>query len=440
MKAYNKLLELVNNESVLNSQFSGYTLDSITRLLEIFNNPQDQIKTVHIAGSNGKGSVAHYLNSIMINAGYITGLFTSPHLLKINERICINSDFISDTKLETYSEELFSVLTENKHLKPTFFDALTLFAFRYFCDNKVDCAIIETGLGGRLDSTNTIVPECALITDISLEHTQVLGNTITEITREKSGIIKNNSTLFTSNTHPQVISVLKETVLKKSAQFFRYEIDFTTSNVSPTDEGDYSFDYHASFTPSEQIVPDIRTTNPGHFQVINSSLAISAALFLREKQFSISNNNIKNGIAKTVIPGRMQVLLQDPMLVYDPAHNPVSLKAVLHTMGKKYTGKQLVIIASFMKDKEYQKMFHTMQKHSSAIIYYNLDDPRSVPSDELINKNTPNPVYTVDNPEKLLQHIKRLNHSDSIFLFTGTFRLYEYAYTITNRLSSNKES
>lgn len=439
MKAYDKLLELVNNESVLNHQFSGYTLESITSLLEIYQNPHNQIKTVHIAGSNGKGSVAYYLNSIMIEAGYKTGLFTSPHLIKINERICIDSKHISDAALETYSDELFSILNKKTNIKPTFFDALTLFAFRYFYDNKVDCAIIETGLGGKLDSTNLVIPECAIITDISLEHTQVLGNNIRDITREKAGIIKKNSIVFTSNTSLEVIEELTNAASKNSARLYKFEYDFTGKDICLMDKGDYKFDYHTNILSSKHVLPGIRTNSPGRFQVKNSSLAISAALLLREKRFNISDKDITRGIETTVIPGRMHVLLDNPMLIYDPAHNPVALEAVLEAFRLKYKSKKLIVITSFMKDKEYIKMFNIILNQVEKMIYFDMEDPRSVSSDELNVKKSKDIVYSVDNTTKLLQNIKSLINSNVIFLFTGTFRLFEIAQNIKTSFHNNQD-
>jgi dihydrofolate synthase/folylpolyglutamate synthase len=196
------LNKYINNER--NIGFSHYSPDNIRKLLDILGNPQNKIKTIHIAGTNGKGTTCYLIAGILQNSGYNTGLFISPHLVRLNERISINSIEISDTELLYYIQKADKAANENK-ITVTYFDILTAAAFSFFNDKSVEIAVIETGLGGRLDSTNVILPELSIITDISMDHSHILGDTIEKITSEKCGIIKPGVPVITTNTDRNIL-------------------------------------------------------------------------------------------------------------------------------------------------------------------------------------------------------------------------------------------
>jgi len=244
-----KLNTFINNEN--RTDFRQYGLDHVAKLLDHFGSPNRSITTIHVAGTNGKGSVAHMLNSIFMSAGYATGLYTSPHLLEINERIRIRNSAISDEDFARYVDEIVAYAGADPALHPTYFDILTVCAFRYFCDLRVDIAIIETGLGGRLDSTNVIVPLSTIITEISMDHVHILGNTLEEITREKAGIIKEKVPVVTSNTDPGILKILIETSYEMNAPIFSLNRDFSAKNIIERGAG-YRYD---SSTPSKNRSP-----------------------------------------------------------------------------------------------------------------------------------------------------------------------------------------
>jgi len=228
------LNKYLNNEKKVN--ISNYGLNSIIHLLGHLKNPQKNFKSLHIAGTNGKGSTAFMIASILQKSGYKTGLYTSPHLLRINERIKINLTDINDELLLRYISEI-DRFSDSEGCVPTYFDVLTAAAFKYFSDEHVDIAVIETGLGGRLDSTNVVTPELSIITDISLDHTRILGDNLRDITIEKCGIIKPGVPVITSNTDPEILTVIDEFSRRLDSELYAYSRNFFTCNI--TNEKNY---------------------------------------------------------------------------------------------------------------------------------------------------------------------------------------------------------
>jgi len=203
---------------------------------------QEEIDTIHISGTNGKGSVAYMLNSIFIEAGFKTGLYTSPHLLRLNERIKINNVDISDNDLNKYLEDLFQYLDLNKPIVPTYFDVITFAGFKYFYDSQIDIAIIETGMGGRVDSTNVITPICSVITEISMDHTAILGSSIKEITGEKAGIIKERIPVVTSNSDPEILEIISMKAKNMNSDLLIINRDFSIENITKKNSA-FLYDY-----------------------------------------------------------------------------------------------------------------------------------------------------------------------------------------------------
>ena len=330
-----KLDVLINNEKSGND-FKNYNLDDIKKLLKHFGDPHKKIKTIHIAGTNGKGSVAQMLNSILTANGRKTGLYTSPHLIRINERIKINSSEIPDKILAKYTNDLFEILDKNKNLRPTYFDALTIFAFRYFYDENVDIAIIETGLGGRLDSTNVIHPKISLVTDISMDHTHILGDTIEKITHEKAGIIKKKSLVVTSNKNKEILNILSRKSKNEQSVLFAMENDFFINNTAH-EKNKIKFDYLLKLEDKilnqrKHEINNIKLKSYGKFQLANASLAITASLLLRKSGIVITERDIRKGLSNLNIPGRMQTLCKQPLIIFDPAHNPAALSATVEAL------------------------------------------------------------------------------------------------------------
>jgi len=322
------LSSYLNNEN--RSTYLSYSLDAITTLLESLGNPQNSFPSIHIAGTNGKGSTAFYAAKIFSQAGYKTGLFTSPHLQTICERIRIDEEMISEEEFAYYSQKAEST-AKKIAVKPTFFDMVTATSFLYFKEHRVDIAVIETGLGGRYDSTNVLNPLCSIITSISLEYTDILGDTIGKIAAEKAGIIKTGRPLVTSNVSHEVTKILKNECLLKSSLFYAAETDFEAVNIRKKSTG-YIYDLKLSIESRNSVLKDIEINSPVFEQIENASCAIVAATLLSNSFEKVTASLSAKAISGFTPPGRFQILSQKPLILYDPAHNPLAVASLARTL------------------------------------------------------------------------------------------------------------
>ena len=414
------LSKYLNNEK--SGKLINYSLGDITKLLSDLNNPHKNFKSLHIAGTNGKGSTAFMLSVILEKSGYKTGLYTSPHLVRINERIKINSHNINDALLYKYLTEIDCIISNDESISPTYFDILTAAAFLYFRDESVDIAIIETGLGGRLDSTNVIIPEISIITDISFDHIDILGNKIEDITKEKCGIIKPSIPVITSNTDPEIISIIEQYSAKNRSKLYSYNCDFFTQNIK-RDNDHFMFDYSSD----DAILPKISLSLFPQHQIKNSAVVITALNYLRVNGFqSISNDVIYKELEKIQVPGRFQLLYTNPVIIYDPAHNFDALNNLINGLEKFYSDKKKVFVLSMMKDKADTKTLDLLKKQD--VVYFLLNDERAyMPDHDKFKLIISDENIVVD----ILQQTDDIN---GMIIFTGTFRIYNHAVNITNEL------
>ena len=308
-------------------------LDNIIALCEFFGNPQDKIKTIHVGGTNGKGSTCHMLSSVLQESGYKVGLYTSPHLIHFTERMKINGvkaerDFVYDFILK-----LKKLPT---HIKPSFFEFTTVMAFEYFLQQKVDIAIIEVGLGGRLDSTNIISPLVSAITNADLDHQNILGNTLEEIANEKAGIIKNSIPIVCGEEKILIKNIFKNKAKEKNAPF----IDAT------------------------EITADFETDLKGNYQLKNLKVVLSIVEQLKKLNFTISNENLKKGLLQvqktTGFMGRWQQISEKPLIICDTAHNFAGMQEVIDQLEKIKMQKHLVL--GFVEDKELSHLLEVLPK------------------------------------------------------------------------------
>ncbi len=427
-----KLDRYINNESL--TVYENYTLENIINLMAALGDPQESLNIIHIAGTNGKGSVAFMLNSIFIEAGYKTGLFTSPHLLRINERIKINNREISDSDLDLYSDESCEIINKSPGMEPTFFDIITQIALKYFRDNNTDIVILEAGLGGRLDSTNIVNPLVSIITDISLDHISTLGDNINSIVSEKAGIIKEMTPLVTTNTDNEIVEFLAEKAKEKNADFFSYGRNFRAEEISRSGTA-LSYNYSFGKSGSNRKIPGVTLNTYADFQVRNSSAAITAALLLEKNFQNIRNHEIITGLAGAEIPGRFQVLSDDPLVIFDPAHNREALRSIVEILKKHFALKKIVIVVTLMKDKDCDEIFRAISEIADLIIYYQLDDPRGYrPSrEEGFQKFS----AVVENEDELLKELEKMREESMLFFFTGSFRLYKIASESAEKLKND---
>ncbi len=427
-----KLAGFLNNESFFDGRC--YELRDIEVLLNHFGNPHLTVPAIHIAGTNGKGSVAYMLNSIFSAAGYRTGLYTSPHLLEINERIILGNETIDDEPFTRYIDEIIEYTDSNSSIKPTYFDVLTAIAFRYFSDCHAEFAVIETGLGGRFDSTNVIIPLCSIITDISRDHIGILGNTIREIAKEKAGIIKERVPVITSNTDPESLVPILENASLRNSPHYLFSKDFRALNIVEKDSG-YRFDYSLEADLSAEI-PGIDLNHPLGRQIDNASCAITSAIITKRHFPGLNDNAIRNGIGSFSAPGRFQILCQNPMVIFDPAHNEGALKEMIYLLKRKFPDRAIAVIMSLMKDKDITGIMSLLAANGIKACYCVLNDQRCfIPRDG----EYADVIIKIFNSEekRLYAELDRRISADSLFFFTGSFRLYRTALTYAGHICTN---
>ena len=339
-------------------------LNNIIALCRNSGNPQNSFKSIHIGGTNGKGSVSHILASVLQTAGYKTGLYTSPHLKDFRERIKINGEMIPEKDVINFVEKNKLFFEE---LKPSFFEMTVAMAFEYFAKQKVDIAIIEVGLGGRLDSTNIINPLVSVITNISFDHTQMLGNTLPEIAREKAGIIKENTPVIIGEYQKELADVFIETAKNKNAPVYfadnELSCDYTMINT----------DYKQVLNIKKNNKPylfNLKTDLLGIYQKKNIITALKTIELLRDT-FNISTENIYSGIENvknnTGFYGRWQIIGYKPLIIADTGHNEAGLKEIISQL-KNTAYKRLHFIFGTVNDKNINKNLSLLPK--DAVYYF----------------------------------------------------------------------
>jgi dihydrofolate synthase/folylpolyglutamate synthase len=353
-------------------------LSNTLKLCEALGNPQEKFKTVHIAGTNGKGSVSHGLAAVLQYMGYKTALYTSPHLIDFRERIRINGVPVSEEWVVGFVAKHTGVIEE---VQPSFFEITVAMAFDYFAEEQVDIAIIETGLGGRLDSTNIITPLLSVITNISYDHKDLLGNTLPEIAAEKAGIIKHNVPVVIGEQHDETERIFFEHSVHKQATL--YYAQSLWSMVRVGQDSKYQH-YKAIHNPSLEIY-NIQTDLLGNYQQHNLKTILTASELLSHQGFNLSVAssiqalaNVKGG---TGLRGRWDWLQEKPAIICDVAHNPAGLQEVL-AQWKNVAARQKHIVIGFVKDKDVAEALSLFPK--DAIYYFcNADIPRALPAGDL---------------------------------------------------------
>lgn len=324
-------------------------LDNTKRLLSALGNPHLSFKSVHVAGTNGKGSTTAAIESILRAHGFRTGLFTSPHLFNFTERIRINGKEISQEQVIELAGRL-KELANNKTVfpgdfSPTFFEIVTGMAFLYFKEEAIEWAAVETGMGGRLDSTNILLPEASVITTVGLDHKEFLGTTLPEIASEKAGIIKEDRPLILGPQKGDALNLLEKTAREKSSPVHLYGRDFNSTLKKEIPEG-VIFDY---ISPTLNI-KDIYFPLAGAYQAINASLAIRTAEVLG----MIDVEKIRNGLRQVSLPGRLELVSRAPDIRLDGAHNPEAARALAAAVKRIFLrgGRRLILVTGIMSDKD----------------------------------------------------------------------------------------
>lgn len=402
-------------------------LNRIKRLLSALGDPQAAYPCVHIAGTNGKGSTSAFISSVLIEAGFKTGIYTSPHLVKFNERIRVGARMISDRdicRLAASVKKTASVAGASRD-EPTFFEFTTAMAFEYFREKKVDIAVIETGLGGRLDATNVITPAVGVITNIGIDHEEFLGNDIRSIAAEKAGILKKGSSFFTAEDRPAPLSVMRKKAAESKARLYVMGRDFHAVPTLRPRGRMTTFDYAG---PTLEL-KGCSIGLAGPHQIKNAACALAAIEGLIARGLHIPLRAVRAGLKKAVWPGRMETVSKNPTVVFDCAHNPdgaATLRLALKTM--RY--KRLILVIGVMQDKDIDAILERLVPFASTVIVTAPKTTRAEAACELARRITPykkEVVISRDVRGALKEAVSRAAKTDMVLVTGSIFTVGEAA-------------
>jgi dihydrofolate synthase/folylpolyglutamate synthase len=371
MKTYRQVLDFLYSQLPMFQRTgpAAYkdNLENTNRLDEMFGYPHKAFKTIHVAGTNGKGSVSHILASVLQEAGYKTGLYTSPHLKDFRERIRINSEMITEEAVIRFTESYLEKNVDEK-LEPSFFELTVSMAFDYFRSEKVDIAVIEVGLGGRLDSTNMITPEVSVITNISFDHMALLGDTLPQIAAEKAGIIKKNVPVVVGEWDDVTSKVFNEFAMSAETNLSFASQKYQVSYSLLTLDGRQSMNIREN---DKLIYPDLKVDLLGIYQRKNVPTALLTIDCLKEQGWSITENSLRDGLKNVVrntgLLGRWQILGHNPLIVCDTGHNSAGIKMVVEQI-QQTAWKKLHIVIGMVNDKDQSKVLSLLP--AEAEYYY----------------------------------------------------------------------
>ncbi|MGE7688035.1 bifunctional folylpolyglutamate synthase/dihydrofolate synthase [Lysinibacillus sp. NPDC097214] len=384
-------------------------------VLALLNNPQDKLRVIHLAGSNGKGSTVNALREMLQHAGYKVGAFTSPHLERVNERMTINGMQINDAQFLHYMNNVAEIIeTHYEGEFPSFFEVVTLIMFQYFADEEVEFALIETGLGGRLDATNVVTPLISIITTISLEHTAFLGDTLAKVAFEKAGIIKESVPVVVGVKSEEALSVISEVANDRHAPCLVLGKDFTVENTEKSTDMQ-----HFNYCKANVEMEAVPLKMAGSHQINNASLAITAILTLRENgAIDISDVSVRQALAKAQWAGRFEQLPDN--IILDGAHNSEGTAALIQTLKTVYPHQNYRFIYAALSDKDHAKSIALMDSVATSIAFTQIELPNAMPAERLaaLSTNT-NKIYNANWCE-MVQTILHQRSDEDLIVITGS--------------------
>ena len=399
-----------------NIPLGEFTLDNIKELLNIFHKPQDKLKIIHITGTNGKGSVASFIAGALRENAYKVGKFTSPYITNIREEIEINNEEISEeefAKLATEVREKVEELDEKK-IFVSGFEILTSISYIYFARNNLDFALMEVGMGGRVDATNVMEKSIPVFCHISLDHANILGDTIGKIAHEKGGIIKENSQVFSYPQDEEARAELKKLSKEKNSSFYEFSQD-EVEILSSNEEGNiFNFRDHKN----------VEISLIGDHQALNASLALMVLDFLK-KDYVLDEEKIKEGLKKAKNIGRTECLSKDPLIIIDGSHNLDSIERIEESV-KKFKYKKLILGFSLLKDKDHDHILRKIENIADKIVLTEIDSDRLTDLKDLeaeFKKFSKKEIYPIKNREEAVEKTLSLAGEGDMILWCGSLYL-----------------
>ena len=361
-----------------------FGLEAITSILVELGRPHERYATAIVAGTNGKGSTCAMLASILESAGFRTGLYTSPHLVRVNERLRVNGREVSDAAFAAALSAVAATVEDlvgNGRLEkpPSFFEVLTAAAFQHFANAKVDFVVLEVGMGGRLDATNVTDPRVAVITNIDFDHMEFLGPTLAAIAAEKAGIIKPHRTVISGAEDPEAAAVIRRRAMESHAQLLEMS-KLAKISILQAVEGRYTFDLAFGSNHFAKLTSPLL----GRFQIKNTAAAVAAACHLAEKGFKIPRRSIVQGLRAAVWPGRLEPILPRPLVLLDGAHNPAGARALATFIRQELGGRRLRLVYASMRDKAIGEISEVLFPLAEEVYLTHPEQARAASPEEIL--------------------------------------------------------
>lgn len=403
-------------------------LERTNNLLELLGNPHKKLKAIHIAGTNGKGSTTAMLANILKCAGYKTGMYISPHLYKDTERMLINGAQISEEDFTAYALQVLDrieVMRSKGMEEPTQFEMYTAMAFLYFAEKAVDFVIVEVGLGGRFDATNVIDGMVSVITSISFDHMEVLGDTIEKIAAEKAGIIKPDTTVVMyPQRFPEAVSVIEKVCREQNARLIKADENSVSLKSFGIDGQMIDFKH------KDLSMDNLKLPLLGDHQLKNTATAMTAILALKESGYRIEPEAIREGIETVSWPCRLSIIEKEPLILIDGAHNEDGIDSLKAALEKYFTDRRIVFVIGMLKDKNYQYAVETLMPKAAVAVATEPVSERALTAEEMEVKFRPfcNVTYAIPDIKQAIEKAKELYQEGSLICICGSLYLAGSAY------------
>lgn len=398
-------------------------LERIKKLLEILDNPHDGIQVIHVAGTNGKGSTSAMIDSILRAHGFRVGLYTSPYLEVFNERIRLNGENISDEDLIKHAKKVFNavdIMEKEGMESPTEFEVVTAIGFSYYKEKSVDFLVLEVGMGGRLDATNVVYPLVSVITPISFDHKEYLGDTLEKIAKEKCGIIKKNIPVVTSLQEKEALNVIENTCRETGSKLYKVGEHIKFKPISNSLLGQ-AFKLHSI----KNFYENLQITLLGEHQLLNASTAVGAVEVLSDYGIEINKGKVALGLKGAKWAGRFEILREEPYIIIDGAHNEAGFEVLKKSIISYFNDKRKIFVLGILKDKDYRRMLEIIAPIADKIITTKPDSPRALSSKELkeaikcvTSKNIP--IESEDDINKAVEIALNIAAKDDVIIFAGS--------------------
>lgn len=425
---YNEALQFIHESHKFGMRLG---LDNIKKLLELLGDPQNNLKIIHVAGTNGKGSTCSFISSILKESGYKVGLYTSPFLETFTERIRVNGENISEEevgKIVSLIKEKIEMMVSEGYSYPTEFEIVTAMAFYYYNQEKVDFVALEVGLGGRYDATNVIdKPVVSAITSISLDHTGILGDTLGKIAFEKGGIIKEDCPTIVYPQQEEASEVIKNICAEKKSKYIECDfknIEIKSSNIN-------SQIYNCNINGKE--LRDLEIKLIGAHQIKNSIVALNVIEYLNSiKITNISEENIRKGLLETKWPGRIEKISENPMFIIDGAHNEEGAKSLANSIDKYFENKNKILVIGMLEDKDIESVLDLLIPKFNKVITTTPDNPRAIDANKLKEKIERYNIEVTCEPniKEAVDYALKISNKDDVIISAGSLYMIGNVRTI----------